>query len=498
MNVRELYDDLTRDSGLKLISATSIERFIRAPINFWCEANAPPEEKQLLDPYRQRLFSQGNAYQNQVIQESYPGMVQVPFLNEDEGLMRTLELMAQGASAISNMPLLSRPDGVAGRPDVLVRDDSQNSNLGPFGYQVVEIKAVRKITRGHILQAAMYNRMLGRALGNEPPEFYLLDLEGTCHTVRTAEVAAELDWALDEMRQILEGKPVEPCYGGADWPWTRYVNQQAIAARDVSLVPGLGESKRQAFAAAGYPTVKRLANAKPEALTSIKGVGAANSRKFLSSAQAICRGRPVPRKADWRIPQCTVEVFLDLEGAASGLDSEGPGWEGTGWVNYLIGNVIRSPGRPATYKPFFADNFEQEGQILGEFFQWAASLEDARFYHWHHYEKTHLTRMASSQGLEPALVSRVMDRLVDLSPITTGAFAFPTYGESLKDIAKYLGFSWRQEDVSGQSSMVLYQDYVESGGADDQTRQKLLDYNEDDCRATLYVFDWLTANRADG
>ncbi len=58
------------------------------------------------------------------------------------------------------------------------------------------------------------------------------------------------------------------------------------------------------------------------------------------------------------------------------------------------------------------------------------------------------------------------------------------------------GISWRQEDVSGQSSMILYQDYVESGGKDDQTRQKLLDYNEDDCRATMHVFDWLTAKLA--
>ena len=497
MDVQQLYYDLTRDSGLKLISATSIERFTRAPINFWCEVNAPPEEKEPLDPYRQRLFSQGNTYQNQTIQESYPGTVQVPFLSENEGLKRTLEFMAQGASAISNMPLLSRPDGVAGRPDLLVRDDSQDSNLGPYGYQVVEIKAVRKITRGHILQAAVYNRLVGRALGHESPEFYLLNLEGILQPIRMAEVAAELDWALDEMRQILAGKAVEPCYGGAEWPWTHYVNLKAVASRDVSLVPGVGESKRQAFASAGYTTVDTLAGTKLEALSRIKGVGTTNAGKFLTSAQAICRGRPIPRSADWRLPQSTVEVYLDLEGAASGLDSEGPGREGRGWVNYLIGNVIRSPGKPATYKPFFAANFEQEEPNLREFFQWAGSLEDAWFYHWHHYERTHLSRMASSHGLEPDLVSQVLDRLVDLSPITTGAFAFPTYSEGLKDIAKCLGFSWRQEDVSGQSSMVLYQVYVESGGTDDKTRQKLLDYNEDDCRATMHVFDWLTANQAD-
>jgi uncharacterized protein len=374
---------------------------------------------------------------------------------------------------------------------VLVRDDSQDTNLGPYGYLVVEIKAVHRITRGHTLQAAVYNRLLGRALGNEPPEFYLLNLEGTLEAVQMTEVAAELDRALDEMRQILAGKAIEPCYNTADWPWTNYVNQQAIAARDVSLVPGLGQAKRQAFASAGYTTVETLAGAKAEALTSIKGVGPKNGGKFLTSAQAICQGRPIRRSADWRLSPCTVEVFFDLEGAAPGLDPEG-----RGLVNYLIGNVIRSPGQTATYKAFFATTFEQEGQILGEFFQWAGSLQDAQFYHWHHYEKTHLTRMASSHGLEPDLVSQVLSRLVDLSPITTGAFAFPTYGESLKDIAKFLGFSWRQEDVSGQSSMALYQDFVESGGTDYNTRQKLLDYNEDDCRATMHIFDWLSAGRA--
>ena len=493
MNLQQLYDDLTRDLGVPLISATSIERFIRSPINYWCEVNAPPEEKEPLDLYREQLFSQGNAYQKQVLQESYPGAVQIPFLSEYEGLRRTLELMVQGASAISNMPLLSRPDGGAGHPDVLVRDDGQDSNLGDYGYQVVEIKAVRKITRGHILQASMYNRLLGRALGQEPPEFYLLNSEGLLQPVRMAEVRADLDWALAEMRQILAGKPVEACYGAADWPWTRYVNQQAIAVRDVTLVPGLGESKRQAFVSAGYTTVENLAVADAETLTVIKGVGPATAGKFLTSAQAICRDRPVPRSADLRLPRSRVEVFLDLEGAASGLDSEGGGREGTGWMDYLIGSVIRSPGQPVLYKPYFAANFEQEGLILGEFFHWAGSLEDALFYHWHHYERIHLTRMANSHGLEPDLASQVLDRLVDLSPITTRAFAFPTYSEGLKDIAKCLGFAWRQADVSGQSSMVLYQNYVDSGGADDQTRQKILDYNEDDCRATMHVFDWLTS-----
>ena len=69
--------------------------------------------------------------------------------------------------------------------------------------------------------------------------------------------------------------------------------------------------------------------------------------------------------------------------------------------------------------------------------------------------------------------------------------AFPCYGRGLKDIAKCLGFAWRQEDVNALTSMVLYLQYVRFGKAADSNRQKILDYNEDDCLATMHVFDWL-------
>ncbi len=59
-----------------------------------------------------------------------------------------------------------------------------------------------------------------------------------------------------------------------------------------------------------------------------------------------------------------------------------------------------------------------------------------------------------------------------------------------------LGFSCPRADVSGQSFMVLSQNYVASSGKDDQTRQKILDYNEDDCRAIMHLFDWPLANAA--
>jgi predicted RecB family nuclease len=99
--------------------------------------------------------------------------------------------------------------------------------------------------------------------------------------------------------------------------------------------------------------------------------------------------------------------------------------------------------------------------------------------------------MAAHYGLSQALSAPTMDRLVDLSPVTTGAFAFPAYGEGLKDIAASLGFAWRQKEVSALTSITLYHDYVGSGGSNRAARQKVLDYNEGDCRATAHIYDWL-------
>ncbi|MCI0863264.1 MAG: ribonuclease H-like domain-containing protein, partial [Chloroflexi bacterium] len=60
-------------------------------------------------------------------------------------------------------------------------------------------------------------------------------------------------------------------------------------------------------------------------------------------------------------------------------------------------------------------------------------------------------------------------------------------------IAKSLDFKWRQDDVTGVGSMDLYMKYVESGSTDRTSKDKILVYNEDDCFATMHIYDWVMA-----
>ncbi len=62
----------------------------------------------------------------------------------------------------------------------------------------------------------------------------------------------------------------------------------------------------------------------------------------------------------------------------------------------------------------------------------------------------------------------------------------------LKQLAASAGFQWRDENPSGEASMLWYE--VATRGQSDEaalSRQRILDYNEDDCRATKSLRDWL-------
>jgi predicted RecB family nuclease len=64
---------------------------------------------------------------------------------------------------------------------------------------------------------------------------------------------------------------------------------------------------------------------------------------------------------------------------------------------------------------------------------------------------------------------------------------WPTHDFSIKSLAKHCGFSWRDSDPSGASSIEWFDQWAKTGNP--LLRQRLLDYNEDDCRAMRVLWD---------
>jgi predicted RecB family nuclease len=79
-------------------------------------------------------------------------------------------------------------------------------------------------------------------------------------------------------------------------------------------------------------------------------------------------------------------------------------------------------------------------------------------------------------------------RSVDLYyDVVQKATMWPTRDHSIKTLAKFLGFAWRDNNPSGATSIEWYDQWIRTG--DPMIRQRIIDYNEDDCRATRVLLD---------
>ena len=64
---------------------------------------------------------------------------------------------------------------------------------------------------------------------------------------------------------------------------------------------------------------------------------------------------------------------------------------------------------------------------------------------------------------------------------------WPTYDYSIKTLASFLGFHWRDTNPSGAASIEWYHRWIETRNP--ELHRRILEYNEDDCIATRVLLD---------
>lgn len=190
------------------------------------------------------------------------------------------------------------------------------------------------------------------------------------------------------------------------------------------------------------------------------------------------------------VPRAAMEVDLDIETADDG-------------AVYLWG-VLVTDGDGSRFRHF--SRFEPltpeaEIQVAREFALWLLAMveqhPDLRVYHYSDYETVHLRRLAERSG-DPVLTAAcelIREHFVDLFGLVRDNFV-GVDGLGLKVVAtKGVGFNWRDEEPGGLASQTWFSEAVNASSeqARGSARQRVLDYNEDDVRATLAVRNWLSA-----
>ncbi len=189
------------------------------------------------------------------------------------------------------------------------------------------------------------------------------------------------------------------------------------------------------------------------------------------------------------LPSATLEIDFDLETSATERIYLWGFWvtdARTGGSSYHQVSDFRHLER--------ADELELAVRALSWLRELTASA-DALVYHYSAYERDQIDRLARALR-HPVLewaAEYSREHFVDLFPIVRQHF-FGTEGLGLKVVASAgAGFAWRDADPGGLNSMRWFKDAIDAESAEEreQARTRVLEYNEDDVRATWHVRRWL-------
>lgn len=482
------------------VTASILYDLVHCPHRVSMDLFTDPARRDPVSPFVQLLWERGNLYEKEVISG-----LDIPFLDlstyrGDEKEKLTREAMAHGEPLIYGGRISA--DGLLGDPDLLRREGE--------GYVPGDIKSGAgeeggdedgKLKKHYGVQLALYTNILERLGLSAGRRGFVWDIHGE---EVPYDLAAPLGpktpesmWdvyagCLAEAKAITgHASKTAPAYGAVckQCHWYTACLDDLTTANDLTLLPELGRSKRNALASHAR-TIADLARIDIDACrrgkkTVFEGIGPDVLAKLKERAALVASPDPKPYlKAPLTLPAREVEIFFDIE-----VDPMRD-------VCYLHGFVERRGGDSATerYIAYFADEptAVSEEAAFAQAWAYLRGNPGAAIYYYSKYERTiwrklqqKYSKICTADEIE-ALFSGAVDLYFD---VVRKQSEWPTKDYSIKTLAKYLGFGWRDTHPSGAASIEWFDRWVRSG--DPAVKQRILDYNEDDCRATRVLLDGL-------
>lgn len=271
------------------------------------------------------------------------------------------------------------------------------------------------------------------------------------------------------------------------------IDKSPLDVREITTLRRLGIETTDDLAAADLATLLPAFVAESASATRSEE----RLRKAFRCSQLIANGVELERTTPEPIDLIGHDLEIDFDIETSGDDHV-----------YLWGFLVHD--RTANEQPFyypierFDDLSDQAEQALARrAMTWLLDIttgRDAAVYHYSNYELVQTKRIADCG--DPRIIEgyqRMRELSVDLYATVKQHF-FGTHGLGLKNVARVgAGFEWRDEEPGGQNSMSWFDDAVHLADpvARQAARQRVLEYNEDDVRATYELRAWLRTNPGD-
>ena len=422
----------------------------------------------------------------------------------DEARRLTEEAIRAGEAEVIYQPYLS--DGTwRGFADFLERQ--------PDGtFEAVDTKLARSAKPAHVLQLCFYSEQLGRIQGRLPERFHVELGSGERETFRTAEYVAYFRRARrrflaavgDGVRPVGSDPPATypwPCDHCGICDFRNLCKQQLRDDDNLVMVAGLRRSQAEDLAENGIPTLAALG--RQAAGLAVDGMRAETLEGIRHQAELQLLFRETGEHRVDHLPDEEGRGFRLLPEPDFGdvwLDLEGhPFYEPARGLEYLFGWCYRDEDGTVRYEAAWARDRDGECEIFERFVDWMVERRrrypGAHVYHYAAYERSALRRLMGEHGTREAEVDDFLrhDVLVDLYRVVKQSLRASVESYSIKAIEALYGFVRTAEVMGGDESTVLFEKWLESG--DDSLLRDIEAYNQEDCRSTVALHEWLLHSR---
>ena len=382
------------------------------------------------------------------------------------------------------LPPSSTPVTLIANPTLLIKQPGK-SCFGDWSYVPVNIKLGRRPKPEYKLIAAYHAQILAIAQ-NSFPDYSALILrqQNEHHTnlnhwlYRARESVAhclEMLCYQQEPEVFISRQKCNLCQ------WYSHCYQEASKQKHLSLVPGITPKRYDSLHHMGLSSLEEIASTNERTLG--KRIGLEIARQLQQQARSLLLDIPLIRsnfklEDSVLLPSNGIELYFDIEA------------EPDRNLDYLLGILLvdRVNNRKQFY-PFLAESAAEEETIWHEFFEFVSQYPNSPVYHFSGYEVDTIKRLAGLYGTPRIPTKALLARCVDIHQWVTRSVVLPVESYSLKSLANWLGFEWREETASGDQSVCWYDQWLTT--QDRALLDAILSYNEDDCYATYYLKDWL-------
>lgn len=459
------------------ISEKTFYQYVKCPN--WVYFDVHAFEKKVHEPLMEKLIDDGliEERQREIISDR-TDIGEVTAEDPDEAFKQTLVFMREGRQTIYHGVLIDKH--WIGHPDLLERVEGK-SLFGNYYYVAVDLKRSRFLRDEFKFQGCFYGELLERFQKVKPIHGYVINPDKEVMTYLLSEFSGEYQLTLSEIEKIMAGqKPAHFVTSGCKQsPWFSDCLDESSACDDISLLNRVWRQEVHLLQKAGVKTISKLALASVSDLERLApDVSPVRLEIMRDQAVAIKENRHIIRRSI-EMPEARTELFFDIE--SDPLRD----------FDYLFGLLSMRDGQQS-YHSFFAASPSQEKEMWQEFVAFIEQHIDCPIYHYGWFEQEVVKRFMNKYGIS-ALAKEALERnMIDLLELLRPAVIFPLSFYSLKDIAAYLGFHWRSDDASGANSVLWFEEWLKK--KNQKVIQKILEYNEDDVRATYHLQRWLREN----